>query len=158
MPRRAAPRRSRPASAVMPPRVVAERTALEGDVLLELAPEFADERMNRQRRRVAERADGIAKPDGWVRCDRGGDVQEDADVVGRAAPLLDSAEDPRLPRRSFATWRALAAGLLRVEARDSPQAPNQARRVVHDDHAARAGHVVALLERLELQRHVHLVR
>src|SRR6267378_4710734 len=78
------------------------------DVVHELVAEVLDEALHRQRRGVAERADGA--PGDVV-----GDVVEEREVLHAAEALLDAVHDAIQPAGALAAGRALAAGLLEIE-------------------------------------------
>src|SRR5512139_3352542 len=70
------------------------------DVMLELVPEMSDEALHRPRRRVAERADGVA-------FDVVGDADEHVDVFFAPLPREDPLQRAVEPAGAFAARRAL---------------------------------------------------
>src|SRR5690242_15938911 len=89
----------------------AERTAGLVDVLLELAAELVDVARDRDRGRLAERAEALA-------VDAVADVEQQIELVLLGVAGFEPAQDLRHPARSLAARRALAAGLVLVELRD----------------------------------------
>src|SRR5260221_6847942 len=79
--------------------------ALVVDVMLEFAAEVLDKALHRQRRSVAQRADGA--PGDVV-----GDVREEVEILVSPLAVLDPVHHPVQPSRAFAAGCALAAGFL----------------------------------------------
>src|SRR5215470_17299536 len=71
-----------------------ERTAAERNVLLELGAELGDEVARRHGGAVGEGADGVA-------LDVVGDAQQQVDVAGIPAALLEPAQHPLEPPRTL---------------------------------------------------------
>src|SRR5512142_1992695 len=132
------------------PGVLAERAAALLHVAVELGAELLDEALHRHRRRVAQGADGLA-------ADAVRHLHELVHVAPRRVAVLDALEHALHPRRALAAGRALAAALVGVELGDARERADHARRVVHDDDAARAGHGAGGLQGVELHRDVDLV-
>src|SRR2546428_6159705 len=86
------------------------KTLLMLNVMDKLVAEMLDEALHRQRRGVAQRADGA--PGDVV-----GHVVEEREVLDAPQPLLDAMDHAVEPARAFAARRALAAGLLEIEVR-----------------------------------------
>src|SRR5262245_59433695 len=91
--------------------VVGDEALLVLDVMHELAAEMLDEALHRQRRGVAQRADGA--PGDVV-----GDILEQRQVLHAALPVLDPVHHAVEPAGALAARRALAAGLLEIEVRE----------------------------------------
>src|ERR1700684_984416 len=96
------------------------------DALLDLVTEMRDQALDRPRRGIAERADGVA-------LDLFCHLQQHVDLalVGASCPPRD--QPPPHPPRAFAAWRALAAALMLVEIGDPRDRPDQVGRFVHHD-------------------------
>src|SRR5271156_501388 len=95
-------------SVVMASDVIRNETALVIDVVLELGAEVLDEALYRQCGGVAQGADGAP-----------GDVvrhrQQHVQVLVLALAVLDPGDDAPQPAGALAAWRALSAGLLKIE-------------------------------------------
>src|SRR5580765_1587518 len=74
--------------------------ALVIDVILEFRAEMLDEALHRQRRRVAQRADGASG-------DVVGDVHEEVEVLVLSLAVLDAVHHAVKPAGALATGRAL---------------------------------------------------
>ena len=105
-----------------------KRALALGDVGLELGPELRDERVHRQRRGVAQRADGVAQADRRERGDGDGDVEQQLEVArprrgpprscagcapARACPRGRGCTGRRTPRRRSGR-RASSARTMQV--------------------------------------------
>src|SRR6266702_6382348 len=101
--------------------------ALVVDVILEFAAEVLDEALHRQRRRIAQRADGA--PGDVV-----GDVREKVEIFISSFAVLDPVHHPVQPPCAFAAGRALAAGFLEVKVRQALEGFDHAGGFIHDDH------------------------
>src|SRR3954452_13955042 len=93
-------------------RRVAERATGLVDVLLELAAELVDVTRDRDRRRLAERAEALA-------VDAVAHVEQQVELVLLCVTRLEAAQDLGHPARSFAARCALAARLVLVELGDA---------------------------------------
>src|SRR6185312_16969718 len=82
--------------------------------VLELVPEMLEEALHRPRRRVPERADGVA-------LDAVGDIDEERELLAPRLAREHPLEQPVHPARALAAGCALAAGFRHVEARDALQ-------------------------------------
>src|SRR5215470_3090155 len=107
--------------------VIGHEAALVIDVVLELVAEVLDETLHRQRRRIAERTD--RSPSDIV-----GNGKQQIEILVFALPVLDAIDHAPQPARALAAWRALSAGFLEVEIRQSQQRAHHAARIVHADH------------------------
>src|SRR5205807_9025756 len=96
-------------------------------VLLVLIPEVPHRRHDHPARRVAQAAQAAAALQALL------DVVEDPQVGGAAAAGQDALERPHRPVAANAAGRALAAGLVRVEAEQPVGRPDHAVGVVHHD-------------------------
>src|SRR5215207_1249243 len=117
-------------------RGAAHRTALAGDVRLELVTEFRDPGHDGRGAGVAEHADRLARH-------LLGDLEQGVEITHRSLPCLDAFEDLGRPRRAFAALRALRAALVGVEAREARDLTHHALRVVEADHSPRPEHGAA---------------
>src|SRR6185503_19870258 len=75
---------------------------------LDLRAEMADQALDRPRRRIAQRADGVA-------LDLGGDLEQQVDLALVGAALGHAGEHPPHPAGALAARGALAAALMLVE-------------------------------------------
>src|SRR5512135_383061 len=96
------------------------------DVVLELVPEMPDETLHGPRRRVAERADGVA-------LDVVGDADQHVDVFRAALPCQDPLERAVEPAGALAARRALPARFRPVEPRQPLEDAHHVGGLVHDD-------------------------
>src|SRR6266567_1076735 len=87
-----------------------DQTLLVLDVVLELATKMLDEALDRQRGRVAQRADGASG-------DIVGHVNQQIEVFVPALTVLDAIDHAPQPSRPLPAWRALSAGFLEIEVR-----------------------------------------
>src|SRR5262247_2015775 len=94
--------------------VVGHEAFLVLDVVHEFVPEMLDEALHRQRRSIAQRADGAAG-------DVVGDVVEKVEVLEPALAVLDPVHHAVEPAGALAAGRALPAGLLEIEIRQAQQ-------------------------------------
>src|SRR5882757_8897873 len=78
------------------------------DALLDLVTEMRDQALDRPRRSVTERADGVA-------LDLFCHFQQHVDLALVGAALGHPGQDPPHPSRALAAWRALAAAFVLVE-------------------------------------------
>ena len=116
--------------------------ALAAMTCLELVAELADHRADRHRHRVAEHAEAVADD---VLLHRGDDVE----VHRRRLAAHDPFQHLHRPVGPLAAGRALAAGLVVVEARRAQRHVRDRDAVVGDDDRARAEHRARLGHRLE---------
>ena len=77
---------------------------------------------------------------------------EAVDVLGPALAGDDAVDDPVHPAHALAARRALAAGLVVVEAQHHLQQPHHARALGDHDHAARTQRRAGRVERLVVER------
>ena len=131
-------------------RRIAERTAASVDVRHELGAELVDVARDRDRRRLAERAQALA-------VDPVAHVQQQVELGLLRLAGLEPAQDLRHPARPFAARRALAARLVLVELRDADAELHHAAAVVERDDARRAHRRVQLQQRVEVVADVDLV-
>src|SRR5262245_62395608 len=103
-----------------------ERAAAEVDVGLVLVPELVDVAQDRDRVRVAERAQALAH-------DPVAHGEKEVEVGLRRTAVLDLLEDLRDPLRADAAGRALPARLVLVELRDADPELHHAAAVVDHD-------------------------
>src|SRR5690606_4992314 len=82
------------------------------DVVLELVPEMLHETLHGPRRRIAQRADGVA-------LDVVGDADQQVHVLLAPLPRQDPPERAVQPAGALSAGRALAAGFHVVEAREA---------------------------------------
>src|SRR5207247_2359259 len=82
--------------------VVGNETALVIDVVLELVAEMLDEALHRQRRGVAERADGSSRDVVRDRC-------QQLEIAVTALAVLDAVQTPPQPSGALPAGRALTA-------------------------------------------------
>src|SRR5512139_2968022 len=85
-----------------------DHAALVFDVMLELVAKMFEEALHRHRRRIAERADGMAAN---VPCH----AVEQIHVLRSPLAMFDAMDDAVHPAGAFAARRALAARFLEVE-------------------------------------------
>src|SRR4030081_682900 len=78
------------------------------DTLLDLVTEMRDQPLDRPRRRIAERADGVT-------LDLLGDIEQHVDLALVGAALGHPGQHTPHPPRALAAGRALAAALMLVE-------------------------------------------
>src|ERR1035437_53896 len=83
-------------------------TRIVVDPLLDLVTEMRDQALDRPRRSVAERADGVT-------LDLRGDLQQHVDLALVGAALGHPGQDAPHPAGALAARRALAAALVLVE-------------------------------------------
>src|SRR5262245_4831680 len=131
-------------------RAAAQRAALLADVLQELVPELLREAARRPGRRVSERADRVP-------LDLIGDGEEDVEIPLLALSGLDLLEDALHPAAPLATGGALAARLVREEARRDPGRAHHAGGVVHDHRRAGPEERARPRQRVEVHGDVDLV-
>src|ERR1019366_1265268 len=93
-----------------------------GDVLV---AEVLDRRGHRAGRAVAESTKRAAE-------DVLGEVEQRLDVLLVAHTTLEAFEDLHVPEDAFAAWRALTAGLVRVELTPAQHGPHHAGRLVEE--------------------------
>src|SRR3954452_22605724 len=107
------------------------------NVVHELVAEMLEEALHRQRRSIAERADGASG-------DVVGDVVEKREVFHAPLAVLDAVHHAIEPARALAARGALAAGLLEIEVRQALERTHHARAIVHDDDRPGAEHRAGL--------------
>src|SRR3954453_9953096 len=101
------------------------------DHVLELVPEMFHETLHRPRRRVAKCTDRVT-------FDLVGDIHQHVEILFAAFACEDSLQHAIHPAGTFPAWRTLTAGLRVVEARNTLEHTDHARRYIHDDHGTRA--------------------
>src|SRR3954454_10702537 len=109
--------------------------------------EMRDQALDRPRRRVAERADGMA-------FDLFGDFQQHVDFALVGATVGHAGQDAPHPARALAARRALAAALVLVEIGDAGDGADQVGRLVHHDYGRGAEARAQLAQRVEIHRRV----
>src|SRR2546426_889448 len=135
-------------SASLGHRAHARRTAPAGNVVLDLFGEVGDDRLDRRRRHLPEAADGGEHH-------RLGQLVDQVEILALAAAVGDVFQDPDHLGRAQAAGDALAAGLVPEEADGVERHVEHAGALGADDDRARAQHRSRLLERFEVERHVH---
>src|SRR3979490_2810516 len=105
--------------------LISYQALLVVDVVLELFAEMLDEALHRQRRGVAQRADGAAG-------DVVGHRVQRFQILGPALSMLDAMDHPVQPACAFAAGRALAAGFLEIKIRQALPRAHHASGLVHD--------------------------
>ena len=127
-----------------------ERAAAALVVLDEFVPEVLDRRHDRADRAVAERAERAAQ-------DVVADVKQLVEVALAALAALERVEHLDDPERALAARRALAAGLVLVELHPPQRGAHDAGRLVEDLQRPGAEHRPGRADRLEVERHVHVL-
>ena len=117
------------------------------DARLDLVTEMRDQALDRPRRSVAERADGVA-------LDLLRHFEQHVDFALVGAAFGHAAQDAPHPARAFAAGRALAAALVLVEIGNAGNRPDQIGRLVHHDHGGGAEAGAKLAEAVEVHRRV----
>src|SRR3954452_2201969 len=117
------------------------------DAALDLAPEVADQPLDRPGGGVAERADGVA-------LDLGRDLQEHVDLAPLRSPLGHAGEDAPHPAGALAAGGALAARLVLVEIRDAGDRADDVGRAVEYDHGRGAKSAFEVAQGVEVHRGV----
>ena len=108
---------------------------------------MCNQALDRPRRRIAERADGVA-------FDLLGHFQQHVDLALVGAAVGHPGQHPPHPPGAFAARRALAAALVFVEIGDARDRPDQVGRLVHHDDGGGAEAGAQLAEAVEVHRGV----
>src|SRR6516164_1948411 len=106
-----------------------------------------DQALDRPRRGIAERADGVA-------LDLLGDLKQHVDLALVRAALGHAAENPPHPPRSLAARGALATALMLVEIGDARNRPDQVVRLVLDNDGGGSETGAQLAKAVEIHRRV----
>src|SRR5665213_2791613 len=107
--------------------------------------EMRDQALDRPRRSVAERADGVA-------LDLFCHLQQHVDLALVGAAFGHPGQDPPHPARALAAWRALTAALVLVEIGNPRDRPDQVGRFVHHDDGGGAETGAQFSEAVEIHR------
>ena len=113
----------------------------------DLVTEMRDQALDRPRRRIAQRADGVA-------LDLFCHFQQHVDLALVGAALGHAGQHPPHPPRALAARRALAAALMLVEIGNARDRADQVGRLVHHDHGGGAEAGAQLAEAVEIHRRI----
>src|SRR6185437_12191045 len=107
--------------------------------------EMRDQTLDRPRRGVAERADGVTLD---LLCN----LEQHVDLALVGATLGHAGQNPPHPAGALAAWRTLAAALVLVEIGNARDGPDQVGRLVHDDDGGGAEPGAQLAQAVEVHR------
>src|SRR6476659_8986630 len=113
------------------------------DAPFDLRTEVPDETLDRPRRRVPKRADGVT-------LDLFGHVEELIDLALLRATINHAHHDAPHPSGALAAWRALTATLVLVKIRQPRDGAHDIGGLVHHDHGGRAEARLQAAQRVEI--------
>src|ERR1017187_2270202 len=129
------------------------------DVFNEVVAKHVDGRVNRGGNRRAEHADGRLL--GWP-SEAGSNVvaeiEQQVEVLDPSTPVLQSVQDALEPSRTFATGRALSAGLASEELGNAPGSAHHAGGLVQHHHGTGTEHRALLAHFVLSERQVEQLR
>src|SRR5487761_206860 len=98
----------------------------------EVVSEHPDGRVHRRRYRGTQDANRrLLRRPGESRRDVVAEIEQEVAVLRASAAVFNTVHRAFDPPGTFATWRALTAGLAREELRNAPRRAHDARRLVH---------------------------